>query len=196
MRARCERSPCPPRPPQRRPQVRPAAAERVRVPDGRGLAAQRRAGVYDPPASRARRARRDRRRGRRPVAEALPDHLGGRPSAGRLASYSARARPAATRRAGDQDPGGTADPGHRHPRAPAGAPPACDRGHAALHPDQGGGRRGRCGARARRRCGALPTRSDRALARLCGRPPEAAEAARTAHRGRSAEPTRPMEVSQ
>ena len=77
---------------------------------------------------------------RRAVAEALSDHRGRRRGAHRLASHAARPRPAAARRARDQGPGRAAGSRHRHPRAPASAPPARDRGHAALHPHQGGGR--------------------------------------------------------
>ena len=85
----------------------------------------------------------------------------------------------------------------RRPRDPAGASPARDRGHAALHPDQGGGRRGRRGAGARRRCRALPARSDRPLARCRRRPPEAAAAlAPAAVADLPLEPTHAMEVSQ
>ena len=108
------------------------------------------------------------------LAEALPDHLRRRPRAGRLASHAARSRPAAARRARDQGarrPAGSRD---RRPRDPAGAPPARDRGHAALHPGQGGCGRGRRTAGARRRCRALPARGDRPLARRRRRPLEAA----------------------
>src|SRR5262249_56170631 len=52
--------------------------------------------------------------------------------------------------------------------------PACDRGHAALHPDQGVGPRGRRGAGARSRCRALSAGRDRPLARRRRRAPEAA----------------------
>src|SRR6476620_11672201 len=59
---------------QGRAEVRAAVADRVRVADGRGLAAERRAGLYDASTPRAGRARRERRE-RRAVAEELPDHL-------------------------------------------------------------------------------------------------------------------------
>ena len=138
-----------------------------------------------------------RRRGRA-VAEALPDHRRRRPGAGRLAAHAARARPSAARRARDQGARRAPDPGDRRPRDPAGAPPARDRGHAALHADQGGGRGGRRAARARRRRGALPARGDRPLARRRRRPPEAAAASRTGPQRptRLLEPTPAMEVSQ
>ncbi len=71
------------------------------------------------------------------VAQALPDHAGRLRGAGRLAAHAARARASSARRARDQGAGGAADPGHRRPRDPAGAPPARDRGHAALHAHQG-----------------------------------------------------------
>src|SRR5262249_42191737 len=159
------------------------AAERVRVADGRGLAAQRRAGLHDPAAPGAGRARRGHRRGRA-VAKAIPDHVRRRPGAHTMAPYSARARPAPARRARDQGDCCAAGARNRHPRAPAGAPPARDRGHAALHAHQGGGRRGRCTARTRRRRGALPARGDRPLARRRRRPSEAAANPRAAFGGR------------
>ena len=92
-----ERPPRPPCPPERRAEVRSATAERVRVPDGRSLAAQRWAGLHDAAAPRARRARRGRRRRRRAVAEALPDHLSRCAGAGRLAAHATGARPSAAR---------------------------------------------------------------------------------------------------
>ena len=139
-----------------------------------------------------------RRRGRRAVAEAVPDHVRGRPRAGRLASHPARPRASPSRRARDQGAGRSADPRDRRPRDPAGAPPARDRGHAALHPGQGGGRGGRRSAGARRGRRALPARGDRPLARRRRRPLEAAAARRAgrSRRGMPLEPTHTMEVSQ
>ena len=54
-----------------RSEVRPAAAAGIRGSDRRGVAAQRRAGVHDPPAPRAGRAGRVRGLGRRGSAEGL-----------------------------------------------------------------------------------------------------------------------------
>ena len=109
--------------------------------------------------------------GGRAVAEALPDHRRRRPRARRLAAHAARPRPSPARRARDQGAGRPAGSRDRHPRDPAGAPPARDRGHAALH---AASRRTaadeRRGARARRRRGALPARGDRPLARRRRRP--------------------------
>ena len=117
----------------------------------------------------------------------------GEPRAGRLASHAARARPSSARRARDQGARRPAGPGDRRPRDPAGAPPARDRGHAALHAGQGGRRGGRRGAGARRRCRALPAGGDRPLARRRRRPLEAAAVPRAGPRrptGLSNQPAR------
>src|SRR5829696_10442312 len=84
---------CPPRPSgpaQRGAEVRPASTERVPVTDGRGLAVERRTGLHDAAAPRTGRARRDRRRRGRAVAEALPNHRRRRTGADRLAPDAAR----------------------------------------------------------------------------------------------------------
>ena len=131
-----ERPPRPPRAAQRGTEVRPAAAERVRVADGRGVAAQRRAGVHDAAASRAGRVRRDRRG----EANGRRSDTASRPPARASSTSGSTRRPISfppTRRTRDQGARGPAGPGHRRPRDPAVAPPAGDRGHAALHPGQG-----------------------------------------------------------
>ena len=135
----------------------------------------------------------------RALAEALPDHPDRQSSARRLASNAARPRPAAARRAGDQGAGGP--PGSRDGRArdPAGASPPRDRGHAALHADQGG-----CGeddiaialvADAELfRLEAIVRWLDAADVRLKQRPP-AAPVAPAAAEEQSPDPTPAMEVS-
>ena len=169
----------------------------IRGADRRGLAAQRRAGLHDAPAPRARRTRRDRRRGERALAEALPDHVQGRSRAGQVATYPDRARAAAARRARDQGPGRAAGPRDRRARDHAGASPARDRDDAALHAGQGGGRGGRHGVGAGRRCRALPAGGDRPLARRRRRPLEAAADPRAPGSGRgSARTGSSMEVPQ
>ena len=145
-------------PAQRRSQVRPAAAAGIRGPDRRGVAAQRRAGVHDPPAPRAGRAGRVRGPGRRRYPEGLPHHRGRRGGAGHVAAHPARLLLSPAGRARHQGPRRARAAGRRRPRRRAGAPALPGRTHAAVDTAQGGRVPVRPQFRPGRRRRALPAR--------------------------------------
>ena len=106
------------------------------------------------------------------AAEAIPDHRRGR----------ARSWPTGSARRRDLVPPPRDElvikvlvalqiPGDRRPRDPAGAPPARDRGHAALHAGQGGRRGGR---RARWRSSPTPSSSGSRRSSAGSTPPTSA----------------------
>src|SRR3984957_3106210 len=97
----------------------------------------------------------------------------------------------AARRAGDQGAGGAARAGHRRGRGDPGAPPLPDRAHAAVDPDQGGGRRPRSRAGAGGGRGAVPAGRGGPLAGRRGRPDQARR--RRASRRRAGQPAEAQE---
>ena len=141
--------------------------------DGRGLAAERRAGVHDAAAAGARRVRRVRRRDRRGRAEELPDHRRGRDRADPVAAHAARPQFAAARRAGREGAGGTAGARDRRPRRDPGASPLPGRADAAVDPAQGRRAAGRPELRAGRRRRAVPAGLGHPVARRRRRPDQA-----------------------
>ncbi|QAY71948.1 ABC transporter ATP-binding protein [Xylanimonas protaetiae] len=134
--------------------VRLPAAERVRAPDGRRVAGERRPGVHDAPAPRARRPRGAGARRSRARHRPLPAH--GRRARGgrRVVDGSGRPRCPRARRAGHQARPGRLRARRRRARRRAGAAQGVAARAARLHPPPGRGRRcagpgPRLGARAR-----------------------------------------------
>ena len=121
---------------ERRCQVRAPAAAGVRGPDRRGVAAQRRAGVHDAAAARARRPRRVRRRRRGGPAEGLSASLPPARESSSGCGHPGR-RHAAARRAGHQGARGDCGAGCGRARAAPGASPPARRADAALHAAEG-----------------------------------------------------------